>query len=446
MANILDKFFINFGNKTYEVNKKEQRKEYALTKNLYTLLGFKDTDDFENQVNKKLWQSFIDSSVKNLDCDNRDIREVVKNIIRCIAQSDKTRKNTIEKQLTNLENNKKVDEAKNKITKILKKIDVKEASNEVLTIKKQAEEFIAQAKKDKQKNEEKAKNLREKIKNNSDSINNETKTLEEIRQEQRKISDKFGLSGAALFEKTFEYIESLEKLEQNSITDFLRDQINASKKQYPNLHCKMEDAIKILSDSELRGFYNQNVEKGTLPLIVSYKECKTQFDKVELEKIDKLVELLTKSINYINKNKVSIFHCKETQNEHLKEKETFEHRGRYCQNMIDILQENIQKYQKEIDSHFNPIRETLDTISPKTRDSHEMREFLSKLDNLQTNHGNLLSKVQINEEFKQMLTCLASMQNKTYVELEKTNLSGNLSSIDDLKIEYNKGCTMRTRL
>lgn len=208
----------------------------------------------------------------------------------------------------------------------------------------------------------------------------------------------------------------------------------------------MEDAIKILSDSELRGFYNQNVEKGTLPLIVSYKECKTQFDKVELEKIDKLVELLTKSINYINKNKVSIFHCKETQNEHLKEKETFEHRGRYCQNMIDILQENIQKYQKEIDSHFNPIRETLDTISPKTRDSHEMREFLSKLDNLQTNHGNLLSKVQINEEFKQMLTCLASMQNKTYVELEKTNLSGNLSSIDDLKIEYNKGCTMRTRL
>lgn len=147
MANILDKFFINFGNKTYEVNKKEQRKEYALTKNLYTLLGFKDTEDFENQVNKKLWQSFIDSSVKNLDCDNRDIREVVKNIIRCIAQSDKTRKNTIEKQLTNLENNKKVDEAKNKITKILKKIDVKEASNEVLTIKKQAEEFIAQAKK-----------------------------------------------------------------------------------------------------------------------------------------------------------------------------------------------------------------------------------------------------------------------------------------------------------
>ncbi|MDX5519022.1 MAG: hypothetical protein O7177_05605, partial [Wolbachia endosymbiont of Andrena agilissima] len=49
----------------------KQHAEPIIEKNLYTILGFKDIEDFENKtsklVNKKVWQSFVDYFAKEID-------------------------------------------------------------------------------------------------------------------------------------------------------------------------------------------------------------------------------------------------------------------------------------------------------------------------------------------------------------------------------------------
>ncbi|WP_353284135.1 hypothetical protein [Wolbachia endosymbiont (group A) of Lasioglossum fulvicorne] len=69
----------------------KQHAEPIIEKNLYTILGFKDIEDFENKtsklVNKKVWQSFVDCFAKEIDYAATE--EVVKNIVCNIAKSDR---------------------------------------------------------------------------------------------------------------------------------------------------------------------------------------------------------------------------------------------------------------------------------------------------------------------------------------------------------------------
>ncbi len=69
----------------------KQHAEPIIEKNLYTILGFKDIEDFENKtsklVNKKVWQSFVDCFAKEIDYAATE--KVVKSIVCNIAKSDR---------------------------------------------------------------------------------------------------------------------------------------------------------------------------------------------------------------------------------------------------------------------------------------------------------------------------------------------------------------------
>ncbi|WP_265040070.1 hypothetical protein [Wolbachia endosymbiont (group A) of Trypoxylon clavicerum] len=51
-------------------------------------------------------------------------------------------------------------------------------------------------------------------------------------------------------------------------------------KKYPKSQSKREDAITILSNDELKNFYNKGVEEGILQPMASYKGCRNLYDKM----------------------------------------------------------------------------------------------------------------------------------------------------------------------
>ncbi|WP_386086734.1 hypothetical protein [Wolbachia endosymbiont (group A) of Norellia spinipes] len=303
----------------------KQHAEPIVEKNLYTILGFKSREDFENKtsklVNKKVWQSFVDCFAKEIDYAATE--KVVKNIVCNIAKSDQGNAFTKTEHLilNEKQDNKKREKAIRKTVGILRKINPEKAFNELSVIKKQAEDFLQ-----------------------TDFYKAQSKPLQG-----------FAPSGGQLFAEVLKYIETLEKLaevkKEELVKDFLLNHVSSLNKKYPKSQGKREDAITILSSNELKNFYNKGVEEGILQPMVSYKECRNLYDKMNqmknesksiikregreenLKKIDKSI---VSAINDIKKHREAILNCKDFQSSYIKEKKEHPFRGNACQKIIDI--------------------------------------------------------------------------------------------------------------
>ncbi|WP_225537193.1 hypothetical protein [Wolbachia endosymbiont of Mansonella perstans] len=62
--------------------------------------------------------------------------------------------------------------------------------------------------------------------------------------------------------------------------DFLLSHVSSFNETYPKSYGKREDAIAILSSNELKNFYDKGMEEGVLHPMVSYKEYKNLYDKM----------------------------------------------------------------------------------------------------------------------------------------------------------------------
>ena len=124
----------------------KQHAEPIIEKNLYTILGFKDVEDFEHKksksVNKKIWQLFIDCFTKEIDY--VATKQVVKNVVCNIAKSAQGNAFTEAESLilNEKQDNKKRERAIKKATSILKKINPEKAFNELSVIKKTSRRFF----------------------------------------------------------------------------------------------------------------------------------------------------------------------------------------------------------------------------------------------------------------------------------------------------------------
>ncbi|MBD0391942.1 hypothetical protein IC220_05820 [Wolbachia endosymbiont of Pentalonia nigronervosa] len=356
------------------LHKTKTQKANATEKNLYTILRFKDKEDFENWTNQRnvtnqeIWQLYASSLVK--DMDHPENKGIARNIIENVATNAVKKEpgnindkagNEIKQQLNDLENNKTATQAKKKIIKILSEVDEEQALAELQVIKKQAEDFV-QGK---------------------------------FYQDNKKEFEKPG-TAASLFVKMQGYITSLEKLADNKILTLLSKRIRTLSTKYPNSSDEMNNAMGILANNELREFYDRGIKDGTLSPVISYEECKTKMEdliykekqilKGDLKKVEELIGSITESISIINEKKQSIFHCINHQNDCVKEMEGKRHRYRYFQQKIDIYQKNIDEYQKNIDKCINPMQQVFDSLSQKTRATNDMMEFKSMIDSLQKKH------------------------------------------------------------
>ncbi|TVS89773.1 hypothetical protein COM43_002635 [Wolbachia pipientis] len=375
----------------------KQHAEPIIEKNLYTILGFKDVEDFEHKtsksVNKKVWQSFVDCFAKEIDYVATE--KVVKNIVCNIAKSDQGNAFTEAESLilNEKQDNKKRERAIKKATSILKKINPEKAFNELSVIKKQAEDFLQT----------------------------------DFYKAQSKPLPGFAPSGAQLFAETLKYIETLEKLSEVKKEDltksFLLNYISSLNKKYPKSQGKREDAIRILSSNELKNFYNKGVGEGILQPMVSYKECRNLYDKMSqiknesksivkreereenLKKIDKSI---VSAINDIKKHREAILNCKDFQSSYIKEKAEHPFRGTSCQKMIDIYQERIAEYQEKIRQNLNQIRAILKDTPQEMDDVEELEEIINCAHEAE----------QYDEIFDSALICLPNIQNKLDIQPE----------------------------
>ncbi|GFY65448.1 uncharacterized protein TNIN_39481 [Trichonephila inaurata madagascariensis] len=308
MAVVINRQELSGKNKYVKDNKQasskvaKQHAEPIIEKNLYTILGFKSREDFENRtskfVNKEIWQLFVGCFAKEIDYAATE--KVVKNIVCNIAKSDQGNAFTKTEHLilNEKQDNKKREKAIRKTVGILRKINPEKAFNELSVIKKQAEDFLQ-----------------------TDFYKAQSKPLQG-----------FAPSGGQLFAEVLKYIETLEKLaevkKEELVKDFLLNHVSSLNKKYPKSQGKREDAITILSNDELKNFYNKGVEEGMLQPMVSYKECKNLFDKMNqaknesksiigrkeqegnLKKIDKSI---VSAINDIKKHREAILNCKDFQ-------------------------------------------------------------------------------------------------------------------------------------
>nr|WP_253309658.1 hypothetical protein [Rickettsia endosymbiont of Ceutorhynchus assimilis] len=162
-------------------------------------------------------------------------------------------------------------------------------------------------------------------------------------------------------------------------------------KKYPKSQGKREDAITILSSNELKNFYNKGVEEGILQPMVSYKECRNLYDKMNqmknesksiikregreenLKKIDKSI---VSAINDIKKHREAILNCKDFQSSYIKEKKEHPFRGNACQKIIDIYQERIAGYQEKIRQNLNQIKAILKSAPQEMDDVEELEEII----------------------------------------------------------------------
>lgn len=81
------------------------------------MLGFKGCKDFENQINREVWQLYVNSFEK--DIENNAVRHIIYSIVNGETDNGKSKRATrrtkeIEKQLKNLANNNKDAQGKGK--------------------------------------------------------------------------------------------------------------------------------------------------------------------------------------------------------------------------------------------------------------------------------------------------------------------------------------------
>ncbi|QOD38360.1 hypothetical protein [Candidatus Wolbachia massiliensis] len=377
----------------------KQHDEPIIEKNLYTILGFKSREDFENKaskrVNKEVWQLFIDCFAKEIDYAATE--QVVKNIVCDIVKSshgDAFTK-TAHLILNEKQGSKKREKAIKKAIGILRKISPEQAFNELSVIKKQAKDFLQ-----------------------TDFFKAQSKPLPGF------------VSGGQLFEETLKYIKTLEKLSEVKkealIKDFLLNHISSLNKKYPKSQGKREDAIRILSSDELRNFYNRSVEEGLLQPIASYKECKRLYDKMNQiknepeniverkeqgEDLKKTGRSIINAINDIKRYREAILSCKDFQNSYIREKKEHPFRGNACQKMVDIYQERIIEYQEKICQNLNQIKEILKDIPQEMEISYNVEEFEEIIDSIPETK-------QFDGDFDSALICLSNIQNKLDIQLE----------------------------
>lgn len=384
----------------------KQHAEPIIEKNLYTILGFKDIEDFENKtsklVNKKVWQSFVDCFAKEIDYAATE--EVVKNIVCNIAKSDQGDAFTKTEYfiLNEKQDNKEREKAIRKTISILRKINPEKAFSELSVIKKQAEDFLQ-----------------------TDFYKAQSKPLQG-----------FAPSGGQLFAEVLKYIETLEKLSEvkreGLVKDFLLNHVSSLNKKYPKSQGKREDAITILSSNELKNFYNKGVEEGILQPMVSYKECRNLYNQMKnesksiikreereenLKKIDKSI---VSAINDIKKHREAILNCKDFQSSYIKEKKEHPFRGNACQKMIDIYQERIAGYQEKICQNLSQIKAILKSAPQEMDDVEEFEEIIDDIHEAK----------QCDEIFDSALICLSNIQNELDIQLENPSTELRASHIN----------------
>lgn len=384
----------------------KQHAEPIVEKNLYTILGFKSREDFENKtsklVNKKVWQSFVDCFAKEIDYAATE--KVVKNIVCNIAKSDQGNAFTRTEHLilNEKQDNKKREKAIRKTISILRKINPEKAFNELSVIKKQAEDFLQ-----------------------TDFYKAQSKPLQG-----------FAPSGGQLFAEVLKYIETLEKLSEvkreGLVKDFLLNHVSSLNKKYPKSQGKREDAITILSSNELKNFYNKGVEEGILQPMASYKECRNLYNQMKnesksivkreereenLKKIDKSI---VSAINDIKKHREAILNCKDFQSSYIKEKKEHPFRGNACQKMIDIYQERIAGYQEKICQNLSQIKAILKSAPQEMDDVEELEEIIDGMHEAK----------QCDENFDSALICLSNIQNELDIQLENPSTELRVSHIN----------------
>ncbi|CCE77829.1 MULTISPECIES: hypothetical protein [Wolbachia] len=393
----------------------KQHAEPIIEKNLYTILGFKDVEDFEHKtsksVNKKIWQLFIDCFTKEIDY--VATKQVVKNVVCNIAKSAQGNAFTEAESLilNEKQDNKKRERAIKKATSILKKINPEKAFNELSVIKKQAEDFLQT----------------------------------DFYKAQSKPLPGFAPSGAQLFAETLKYIETLEKLSEVKKEDltksFLLNYISSLNKKYPKSQGKREDAIRILSSNELKNFYNKGVGEGILQPMVSYKECRNLYDKmsqtkneciIKKEEQEKASKSITSIISDIKKCREAVLSCKNFQSSYIKEKAEHPFRGTSCQKMIDIYQERIAEYQEKIRQNLNQIRAIL---KDTPQDVEEFEEIINCAHEAE----------QYDEIFDSALICLPNIQNKLDIQPENPLTELRASQIN-FEIELTRLCEQNIRV
>ncbi|WP_250294863.1 hypothetical protein [Wolbachia endosymbiont of Oedothorax gibbosus] len=378
----------------------KQHAEPIIEKNLYTILGFKDIEDFENRtskfVNKEIWQLFVGCFAKEIDCAATE--KVVKNIVCNIAKSDRSDAFTKTEHLilNEKQDNKEREKAIRKTINILRKINPEKAFSELSVIKKQAEDFLQ-----------------------TDFYKAQSKPLQG-----------FAPSGGQLFAEVLKYIETLEKLsevkKEGLVKDFLLNHVSLLNKKYPKSQGKREDAITILSSNELKNFYNKGVEEGILQPMVSYKECKNLYNQMKNESksiikreereenLKKIGKSIINTINDIKKHREAILNCENFQNSCIKEKEEHPFRGKSCQKMIDIYQARIAEHQEKSYKILNSVNKLFKSMSQKMRDLPEVKEFQEIINSVHKKH----STKQAGDHFDSALICLVNVWNKLDIHLE----------------------------
>ncbi|MGL9757767.1 MAG: hypothetical protein ACR5LA_02710 [Wolbachia sp.] len=393
----------------------KQHAEPIIEKNLYTILGFKDIEDFENKasnfVNKKIWQLFIDCFTKEIDY--VATKQVVKNVVCNIAKSAQGNAFTEAESLilNEKQDNKKREKAIKEAVSILKKINPEKALNELSVIKKQAENFLQT----------------------------------DFYKAQSKPLPGFAPSGAQLFAETLKYIETLGKLaevkKEDLTKDFLLKHISSLNKKYPKSQGKREDATAILSSNELKNFYDKGVKEGILQPLASYKECRNLYDKmsqtkneciIKKEEQEKASKSITSIISDIKKCREAVLSCKNFQSSYIKEKAEHPFRGSACQKMIDIYQERIAGYQEKFRQNLNQIKAVLKNAP---QDMEEFEEIINCAHEAE----------QYDEIFDSALICLPNIQNKLNIQSENPLTELRASQIN-VEIELTRLCEQNIRV
>lgn len=243
---------------------KKIQHEQEIAINLYTILGFRDSKDFENKVN-----TFNHSNVKNnakcIKLRNELFHEFEKQV-----KTDRLENNTAAKSIS--------------IT-AGKSNNVENRLSNVLTLKQQAQGFL-----DKQRESNITLNAIESgiIKS---SIQLKRPNAKKLKKTKALTSNKQD------FEEVLEYIAQLErkigitlkelnKCGEYSLKIFLLNYAKQLDKEHPKLQGKRRDAIRVLVSDELRDLYDKSVQTGNLSSMPSHQEFKELLQKLENSAFD----------------------------------------------------------------------------------------------------------------------------------------------------------------
>ncbi|WCR53329.1 MAG: hypothetical protein PG981_000351 [Wolbachia endosymbiont of Ctenocephalides orientis wCori] len=418
---------------------KKIQHEQKIAINLYTILGFRDSKDFENKVN-----TFNSSNVKdNAQC--IQLRNELFYKFEKQVKKDKLKNNTAAKSIsiTAGESN-----------------DVENRLSNVLTLNQQAQDFL-----DKQHKNNITLNaidsgvividiqLKRPHAKKSKTLTSNKQDFEEVLEYITQLESKIGIT-----------LEELSECGKHSLKIFLLRYTKQLDKEYPQLRKERRNAIRVLVSDELRDLYDKSVQTGNLSSMPSYQACKELLQKsensafdfhgksqhldvlqneqqisgkikapiiclqneinIQHDKEDKLdtkqkeleedlkhmkkLKAITNSVYKIAEHNVAISNCKDFQNSYLKEKEEHPLRSSYCQKMIDIFRKNIQGYQAQIDHIFSSVQEAFACISQKTKNLPDMKNFQAIINDVHKEHD----IQQITKAVKSALCSLANVRNQ----------------------------------